>query len=193
MTPQKSEDNLLFRDAVQGLLRGDFSRLEPLFDAQPSLDRRQCRILEWYEKRYFDQEPKALEEALACACFLGRNSVADFLLARGVDPRAGASTGLDGFHWAANRGQLETVKLLIQRKAPLETKNMYGGTVLGTAVWSAINEPRPDHIAIIEALINAGVRLDVTGYPTGNERVDQVLQQHGAKAEGKVELRSPIR
>ena len=26
-----SEDDLLFRDAVQGLERGDFSRLEPLF------------------------------------------------------------------------------------------------------------------------------------------------------------------
>ena len=130
----------------------------------------------------FDQDPKALEEAFTCAGFLGRTGVADFLLAQGVDPSAGANTGLNSFHWAVNRGQLETVELLIQRKAPLETKNIYGGTVLGTAAWSAINEPKLDHIAIIEALISAGARLDAAGYPTGNERVDQVLRQHGAKA-----------
>ena len=35
-----------------------------------------------------------------------------------------------GFHWAANRGNPETVELLIERGAPLEQKNMYDGTVL---------------------------------------------------------------
>lgn len=169
----------MFRDAVQGLLRGDFSRLEPLFDDQP--ESQPCRILEWYQKGYFNEEPKALEEALTCACFLGRTSVAEFLLNQGLDPSAGAATGMNGFHWAADRGQLDTVRLLIERKAPLEIKNMYGGTVLGTAVWSAINETRPDHIAIIEALIGAGAELDAAGYPTGSERVDDVLRRHGAK------------
>jgi hypothetical protein len=42
---------------------------------------------------------------------------------------------------------------------------MYKGTVLGTAVWSAINEPRPDHLRIIEALIEAGAQVDDVGYP----------------------------
>src|SRR5207245_2166775 len=97
-----------------------------------------------------------------------------------VDPAAGANTGLNAFHWAANRGQLDTVKLLLERKASLEIKSMYGGTVLGTAVWSAINEPRADHLAIIEALIAAGAKLDGAGYPTGNERVDEVLRRYGA-------------
>src|SRR5439155_20393016 len=137
MTMAKDEDDLSFRDAVHGLERGDFSRLAPLFDEDPSLDRHPCRIVAWYEQGYFDNEPKALDEAFTCACFLGRTSVADFLLIQGVDPSAGANTGLNGFHWAANRGQLDTVKLLIRRKAPLEIKNMYGGTVLGTTVWSA--------------------------------------------------------
>jgi hypothetical protein len=180
MTLPKGADDPLFRDAVQGLRRGDFSRLEPLFDCQPSLDGRPCRIVEWYGKGYFDDEPAALAEALSCACFLGRANVADFLLARGVDPAAGAGTGLSGFHWAANRGHLDTVELLIERNAPLETKGMYGGTVLGTAVWSAVNEPRVNHLAIIEALIRAGARLDAAGYPTGHERVDEVLRRSGA-------------
>lgn len=174
------ESNDLFRDAVQGLEAGDFSRLEPLFGERSPADTCRCPIIEWYKEGLFADERRALDEALTCACFLGRTLVADYLMAQGVDPSAGIVTGVDGFHWAANRGQLDTVMLLIRRQAPLETRSMYGGTVLGTAVWSAINEPRADHIRIIEALIKAGARLDDAGYPTGNEQVDEVLRQHGA-------------
>lgn len=53
--------------------------------------------------------------------------------------------GLDALHWAANRGQPTVVRLLINAGADLETRSMYGGTALGTAVWSAIHEPRGDH------------------------------------------------
>jgi hypothetical protein len=174
MTSIVDKDTLSFQDAVKGLIAGDFSRLAPLFDED------RCRIIEWHEAGFFADEPKALDEALTCACFLGRTGVVEHLLMDGVDPSAGAHTGLNGFHWAANRGQLDVVMLLIQREAPLETLSMYGGTVLGTAAWSAINEPRPDHIRIIEALLKAGARRDGVGYPTGNERVDKVLGQHGA-------------
>jgi hypothetical protein len=175
------EDDPLFCDAVLGLERGDFSRLANLFKDDPSLHHK-CRIVAWYEAGFFDGEPKALNEALTCACFNGRTRVADYLLKRGVDPAAGANTGLNAFHWAANRGQLDTVKLLIAARSPLEIKNTYGGTVLGTAVWSAINEPRADHLAIIEALIAAGANLDGAGYPTRNESLDELLRRHGAGA-----------
>lgn len=176
----KPSNDPVWSDALQGFERGDFSRLEPLFDKRPSPDGDKCLIVEWYENGYFDNEPSALAEAFSCACFLGRTSVVDFLLTQGVDPAAGTSTGLSGFHWAANRGNLETVKLLIERKAPLELVNMYGGTVLGCAVWSAINETRVDHVAIIEALLAAGAIVEEAGYPTGNERVDEALRRCGA-------------
>ena len=176
-----STNDPVWRDAVRGLERGDFSRLESLFDIHKSVDGDKCRIVDWYEKGYFDDEPKALAEALTCASFLGRTSVADFLMTRGVDPAGGTGTGLSAFHWAANRGNLDTVNLLIERKAPLELVNMYGGTVLGCTVWSAINEPRVDHIAIIETLLAAGANIEEAGYPTGNEGVDEVLRRHGAK------------
>lgn len=179
----KPSDDPVWRDALKGLERGDFSRLEPLFGNHTSPDGDKCRIVEWYENGYFENEPKALAEAFSCACFLARTSVADFLMINGVDPAAGTSTGLSGFHWAANRGSLDTVKLLIERKAPLELVNMYGGTVLGCAVWSAINEPRVDHIAIIEALLAAGANIGDAEYPTGNERVDEVLRRHGAQSQ----------
>lgn len=171
-TPDREDDGL-FRDAVRGLIAGDFSRLDPLFEGWP------CRITEWFEANLFADEPKALEEALTCACFNGRTEVVDYLLAHGVDAPGGANTGLNGFHWAANRGQLDVVMLLLRHEAPLETRSMYEGTVLGTAVWSAINEPRPDHLRIIEALIKAGARVADVGYPTGNETVDEVFRRLG--------------
>lgn len=178
MIPRKGQHDPAFRDAVEGLLRGDFSRLEPLFEDEARS--RQCPILQWYRQGYFDGEREALNEALTCACFLGKTAVAKYLLDQGCDAAAGARTGSNAFHWAADRGQLETVELLIERKAPLEIKNMYGGTVLGFAVWSAIHETRPDHMAIIEALIKGGAQLDAAGYPTGDERIDALLRLHGA-------------
>ncbi|MFY9558093.1 MAG: ankyrin repeat domain-containing protein [Blastocatellia bacterium] len=174
----KALNDPVWPDALRGLERGDFSDLEPLFHEDPSIEGNRCRIVDWYEKGNFEDEPNALAEALTCACFLGRTNVAEFLLNEGVDPAAGIGTGLSAFHWAANRGNLDTVKLLIDRKAPLEQRNMYDGTVLGCTVWSALNEPRFDHIAIIEALVAAGANIDEAEYPTGNERVDKLLGSH---------------
>jgi len=177
MAARAGDDNVVFLDALRGLHRGDFSRLEPLFDggSDPAGDR--PLITQWHEQGRFRDEPQALAEALTCACLLGRTAVADYLLTQGVDPSAGAGTGLDALHWAANRGQLEAVRLLIERGAPLETRSMHGGTALGTAVWSAINEPRPDHVQIIAELIDAGARLQDVEYPTGHEHIDAVLRR----------------
>jgi hypothetical protein len=166
-----------FDDTLKGLRRGDFSRLEPLFDAGPSSAGR-SRIIEWYEEGRFREEPEALAEALTCACFLGRTSVAEYLLRQGVPPSGGAGTGLNAVHWAANRGQLEAVRLLIRWRVPLDTRSMHGGNVLDTAVWSAINEPRTDHPRIIEALLEAGARLETEEYPTGHEHVDAILRRY---------------
>jgi len=167
-----------FPEAVRGLLAGDFSRLAPLFEDPP--DGSPCPIIKWDEAGLFVTEPKALEEAFTCACFLGRTKVVEHLLARGVNSSGGINTGLNAFHWAANRGQLEVVEILIRNRTPLETRNSYGGTILGCTVWSAINEPRTDHFRIIEALLAAGAQIEATQYPVGNERVDEVLRRHGA-------------
>jgi ankyrin repeat protein len=172
-----SENEAVFRDAVQGLANGDFSRLEALFEDQGA---RQARIIEWHKEGRFRKEAKALAEALTCACFLGRTNVATYLLSEGLDPSGGADTGLNALHWAANRGQLETVRLLIRWKAPFEPRSTYGGNVLDTAVWSAINEPRPHHLQIIEELLKAGARLADEEWPTGHERIDLLLEQYQA-------------
>jgi hypothetical protein len=168
---------MLFNDAVEGLRRGDFDRLAPLFRA---LEDERCLILRWHAEGRFGEHPAELAEALSCACFLGADAVVRALIPAGLSPADGTMTGLDGVHWAVNRGQLATVRVLIEHGAPLETINMHGTTVLGTAVWSALNEPRPDHLAIIEALLDAGAAVGAAGYPSGDAEVDRLLERFGA-------------
>jgi ankyrin repeat protein len=170
-------DDATFTGALEGLHRGDFSRLERLFDERSGRSGK-SRIVEWHEEGRFREQPTALAEALTCASFLGRTTVAEYLLRQGVNPSGGAGTGLDALHWAANRGQLEAVRLLIRAGAPLETRSMHGGTALGTAIWSAINEPRRDHVQIIEELLNAGAHLEDSDCSTGHEQVDAILQRY---------------
>jgi hypothetical protein len=177
MRSTADDDDATFTDALEGLHRGDFSRLERLFDERSGRSGK-SRIVEWHEEGRFRDQPKALAEALTCASFLGRTSVAEYLLRQGVNPSGGAGTGLDALHWAANRGQLEAVRLLIRAKAPVETRSMYGGTALGTATWSAINEPRRDHLQIIEELLNAGAHLEDADYSTGHKHIDAILQRY---------------
>lgn len=176
MSPDAANPDLTFEAFAAALHRGDFSWLAPMFEGPPE----GSRVAEWVEEGRFAPDPAALHEAASCACFLGRTPWVSHLVERGADPIAGAETGLNGFHWAANRGQLETVRALIARGYPMEIRNHYGGTVLGTAVWSAIHEPRPDHLAIIEALLMAGARVEEAEYPSGSDSVDALLRRFRA-------------
>jgi hypothetical protein len=124
-----------------------------------------------------------MESGFGWACEYGRNDVVEFLLDQRVDLRAGEKTNQTGLHWAVIGRQLETVNLLIKRGAPLEAKNVYGGTVLGQATWCVINDDRSvDYVPIISALLDAGARVEEADYPTGNERVDDLLHRSGARS-----------
>lgn len=160
-----------FRETVEGLLAGDFSRLAPLFSPEGSMRA-------WFDAGAFADQPAALEEAFTCACFLGCTRLVEHFLSKGLSPTGGARTGLNAVHWAANRGQLSTVELLLRHHAPLETKNSYGGTVLGCAVWSAVHEPKPDHLQIIEALLSAGANPGAAEFPSGHPALDALLQRY---------------
>ena len=171
----KFKEQLLFRDAVHALDAGNYSLLEDLLDQY---------AVSLIDLLVAAGEPKVpMEQAFTWACMLGRTSDAEFLLDKGVDPLAGDNTGLNGFHYAVWHGHLDTVKLLIDRKVPLEVTNMYSGTVLGCALHGAQNQLHVDHVAIIEALLDAGAKVEGADYTTGNERVDEVLRRHGAKSE----------
>jgi hypothetical protein len=142
----------IWQRTLKALNGGDFSLLDKI------LTEAGVSIVDLLEA---NGEPiDAMHEAFAWACFTGRTDEAEMLLDKGLDPGASDKTGLSGFHWAANRGNVETVRMLIRRNAPLEQLNMYGGTVLGQTLWSAVNEPRPGQSEIIELLIAAGAAIE---------------------------------
>jgi hypothetical protein len=121
-----------------------------------------------------------MELAFIWACQFGRRQIAEFLLDNGVDPGAQDGQGETGLHWAAHYGQVEIVRLLIDRNALLEVKNNYGGTVLGQTTWAVMHNPHKNHAHVVEMLLEAGAKVGQADYPTGNERVDEVLSRHGA-------------
>ncbi|MBS1910877.1 MAG: ankyrin repeat domain-containing protein [Bacteroidetes bacterium] len=170
-----SGDNA-FNAALAGLRNGDFSRLAPLFDSAGNLGE-QSRIVAWYERGLFADHPVEAAEALTCACFLGEYETAEYLISRGLDPSGGSLTGMNAVHWAANRGQLGTLRLLLKHRVPLETKNMYGGTVLEQTVWSAIHQAGPGQLEAIAELLRAGADVTAVQLPTGDREVDELLNR----------------
>ena len=131
-----------------------------------------------------------MESGFLWACEYGRNGVVDFLLQKAVDLRTQANTGLTGLHWAVVGGQLATIQLLLEQGAPLEVKNIHGGTALGQALWSALNgDPAIDYVQIIDTLIRAGAKIEPgslawlaqqPGASSTKTRLEASLRRHGA-------------
>ena len=135
-------------------------------------------------KRLFnDATVEQKKEALFYACGYGRNGVVEFLLEKGADLAAQNGRGQSPLHMAVIGGHLDTVKMLLRHHAPLELKNMYGGTVWGQTLWSAAHGGDPDvYISILEALAAAGAQIPEVHVPV-NMRVDRWLAGHGSRAE----------
>ena len=190
-------------EAVRGLHRGDFDALAPLFVTDPSRPDQPPRIVQWHVDGLLQSDPVAAAEALSCASFLGATTVAQHLLAAGIDPTAGAGTGMSALHWAVNRGQVGTTDVLLAAGAPLEEVNMHGTTVLGTAVWSALNEPKSTHLEIIEKLLKAGAKREgmrpLQSYVEGRltpfvqERIAQIEAILAGTEDGRPRSRPPSR
>lgn len=130
-----------------------------------------------------------LDRALIMAARYGRSDVVRYLLDVGAD--VAASDGMTALHWAAGGGHLETLEVLIERGAPLEQKNVYGGTVLDSTLWFAYNVrpeefERNDYPAVIDALIAAGARTEV--YPGMQKHIQGVYRRAGR--EGRVPFRN---
>jgi hypothetical protein len=100
-----------------------------------------------------------MESALVSAAIHDATTVVRFLLDRGVDVDAQAD-GFSGVNAAATAGHADTVRLFLSRGPSLETKNQYGGTALGGALWGALNTPESgDYVAVIESLLAANARI----------------------------------
>ena len=126
---------------------------------------------------------KRLQSAFLYACAGGHKDVVAFLLDNGVDLADGGGDGQTPLHWAVIFGQLEMVKLLLKHKPPLESRNMYGGTVLGQTMWSAAHGGDPKVYAeIIETLIAAGAEVPPRHVPV-NKSIDDLLRRYGSEPE----------
>jgi hypothetical protein len=122
--------------------------------------------------------PAEVDQALIAAAAYGAREVVELLLERGAD--VAASDGMTALHNACGRAELEIARLLIERGAPLEKENRFGGTVLASTLWfafhAAAEDPRSrDYAAVVELLVAAGARTDV--YPEMPEQVESVRRR----------------
>jgi ankyrin repeat protein len=133
--------------------------------------------LEEMESLLENDEAK-LDQAFVFACRFGQLEAATFLLKKGADLTAHTPDLQTPIHWAVIGGHVDVVRFLLKHNAPLEAKNIYGGTVLGQTLWSARNGQDPDvTIQILAALLAAGAKLPSRREPV-NPRVDQWLAGH---------------
>ena len=133
----------------------------------------------------FVEERGASEADLAAAfedaCRFGRTDIAEYLLANGVDVDGQGTWNMTGLMWAASQGHLDTMALILDRGPSLELRNEFGGTAMGTTLHFAINSPGPgaDYPAVIDMLLNAGLKFEGTRKGTGLDDIDAVLRRHG--------------
>ena len=118
--------------------------------------------------------------ALTWASQFGRDAVVAWLLDRGHDVAALDRSGQSALHLAVHAGRLSTIDLLVTRGAPLERRNVHGGTALGQAVWSALNDGPGDYPAVIRRLLDAGADATAVHLPTGVAAIDALLARRRA-------------
>jgi hypothetical protein len=126
---------------------------------------------------------KQIEAALSYASSWGRLNVVKFLVQKGVSLKSHGGDGQTPLHCAAICGQLDTIKYLLKLRPELESKNIYGGTVLGQTLWSAGHGGDPKLYAeIIETLIAAGAKVPERHVPVNSE-IDELLRRYGSVPE----------
>jgi ankyrin repeat protein len=126
-----------------------------------------------------------MESGFIWACEYGRTSVVTFLLDKGmrVDARPHGETGL---HQAAYGGHTRIVRLLLQRKAPVEVQDSrYDNTPLGWALHGWLYPPpearRSNHVKVVALLVAAGASVD-RQWLENDEEGRRVLADHRMRA-----------
>ncbi|KNB73616.1 hypothetical protein ADS79_06660 [Brevibacillus reuszeri] len=89
---------------------------------------------------------------------------------------------MTALHRAAEHGDDEIVRLLLEHGASIDILNEFGGTALNSCIWGSLHtrDSKGDYAAVAESLIEAGVKLP--DQVMGSENVRQVLIRHGVRA-----------
>jgi ankyrin repeat protein len=128
-----------------------------------------------------DDDAGQIEMAFVWACKFGREDVARFLLASGVNPAASDRDQMTALHWASATGMASVMDILLAQGAPLEVRNTWGGTVVDSTAWFAVNSPMPgvNYAKVIERLLAAGANPNEVYPPTtGIADVDSALERY---------------
>ncbi|MBO9611621.1 MAG: ankyrin repeat domain-containing protein [Dyadobacter sp.] len=121
--------------------------------------------------------------AFVWAAMLNRVETVHFLLEKGVSPASKDHRDWTALHWAGYFGYPEVVDLLLSRKAPLEARNEFGGTVLDQTLWATAHEgAREHHIEVVQKLVDAGAKIHTWWlladlHPPLQENVAKILQE----------------
>ena len=95
-------------------------------------------------------------------------------LARGADPNLNES-GAPPLYYAAERGNVEMVKALLEGGARTEERDMYGSTALmGAATYG--------HTAVVKALIAAGADVNAKNAKFGTTALDATIEDAHVEA-----------
>ncbi len=96
------------------------------------------------------------------------------------DPYFGIPGGSLAIHAAAWRARHDTVKLLIERGAPVDQPDPNGQTPLALAIRACVDSYWSDrrNAISIEALLRAGANASQIRVPTGYDRADELIRSY---------------
>jgi hypothetical protein len=136
---------------------------------------------------------KQMEYGFGWACEYGRTNVAEFLLGLGLKVDAMAD-GISGLHWAAYNAHVDIIKLLLERKSPVELRDgRHGGTPLGWAFHGWLESPPESdrYYEVVALLVAAGAIID-SALPADPRRRGLLLEKMRADARMAAALRGEI-
>ena len=108
-----------------------------------------------------DERARQIAHGFGWACMCGRMRAIELLLELGYEPATPGQDGQTGLHMAVIGAQLNVVRLLLRHRAPLEAKNVYGGTVLGQALWCVQNhDSAQKFVPVLDELLAAGAIVE---------------------------------